>query len=174
MTASNMFMLRCKWVWALQRAFRPYGKTMTSQASKVSVAEMQAFFMENFKGDRGELPRFDHIEDGKLTLSMTTGIANMRPSPDGLNSFVSGPTQMQLADHAAYAVIFTRAGIVPMAMTTNLNIDFLRPCIGPDIIAEAEIIQLGRFRAIISVEIRGKDSAKPASRSTVTYAMPRS
>jgi len=147
-------------------------KPAKTKPPKASAEEMAAFFISAFKGDRGELPRFDHVEDGKLTLSMTTGIANMRPSPDGSDNFVSGPTQMQLADHAAYAVIFTRAGIIPMAMTTNLNIDFLRPCIGPDIIAEAEIVQLGRSRAILSVEIRGKTSEKIASRSTVTYALP--
>jgi len=146
---------------------------MSILPSKASAEEMNAFFTANFKGERGQLPRFIHLEDGRLTMEMTTRIGNMRPSPDGGNNFVSGPTQMQLADHAAYAVIFTRIGITPMALTTNLNIDFLRPCIGPDIIAEAHIIQMGKSRAIIEVNIRGKISEKPSSRSTVTYALPR-
>ncbi len=141
-------------------------------ASKASIEDMQAFFEKNFKGNRGQLPRFSYVEDGKLMLSMTTSIANMRPSGNGESLFVSGPTQMQLADHAAYAAIFTRIGITPMALTTNLNIDFLRPCIGPDITAEAKIIHLGRSRAIIAVDIHGMESSKIASRSTVTYALP--
>jgi len=152
--------------------FRRLWLAMSQTPSKASAEDMTAFFMQAFKGERGDLPRFDHVEDGKLRLSMTVREANMRPSGDGGNSFVSGPTQMALADHAAYAVIFTRTGIIPMALTTNLNIDFLRPCIGSEIIAEAEIVQLGRSRAIIAVDIRGKGSEKVASRSTVTYALP--
>jgi len=141
-------------------------------APQVTAEQMTVFFTKSFKGARGDLPRFEHIENGKLTLSMTVNIGNMRPSPDGQNNFVSGPTQMQLADHAAYAVIFTKIGITPMAMTTNLNIDFLRPCIGPDITAKAEMIKLGRSRAIIAVDIYGQDGVKVTSRSTVTYALP--
>ena len=142
-------------------------------ASKANAADMERFFRENFKNAQGPLPQFTHIENGKLSLAMHARAANMRLSPDGVANFVSGPTQMQLADHAAYAVIFTRLGITPMAMTTNLNIDLLRPCIGPDISAHAEIVNLGRSRALISVLIFGQDSEKIASRSTVTYALPK-
>ncbi len=147
--------------WVKRRARK------SDNMSKVTAKEMTDFFLDNFPGDRGELPQFIHVEDGKLTLAIKTGAATMRPG-----GFVSGPTQMALADHAAYAVIFTRIGITPMAMTTHLNIDFLRPCIGRTIIAEADIIHVGRSRVIISVSIRGEESEKIASRSTVTYALP--
>ncbi len=59
-----------------------------------------------------------------------------------------------------------------MAVTSNLNIDFLRPCRGETLIAEGRMIKLGKSLAVISVEMKGSTSDKLASRSTVTYALP--
>ena len=94
------------------------------------------------------------------------GEQNMRPG-----GFISGPTQMALADHIAYAVIFTRLGITPMALTSNLNIDFLRPLQGDSVTVEGRMVKLGRSLAVIAVEIKGI-SDKVSSRATVTYALP--
>ena len=138
-----------------------------SKPSAVSAAEMNAFFIANFKGDRGHLPDITHAAAGHIIMRAKMGEQNLRPP-----NFVSGPTQMQLADHCAYAVIFTRLGITPMAVTSNLNIDFLRPCIGKHVNVEGKMIKLGRFLAIISVELKGENSEKLASRATVTYALP--
>lgn len=79
---------------------------------------------------------------------------------------------MALADHMAYAVIFTRIGITPMALTSNLNIDFLRPLQGKSVHVEGQMVKLGRSLAVIAVEIRGMESEKLSSRATVTYALP--
>ena len=97
------------------------------------------------------------------------GEQNMRPG-----GFVSGPTQMALADHIAYAVIFTRLGITPMAFTSNLNIDFLRPLKAEAVHVEGKMIKLGRTLAIIAVEIRSAEGDKISSRATVTYVLPQS
>jgi len=85
---------------------------------------------------------------------------------------VSGPTQMGLADQAAYAAIFTKLGIVPMAVTSNLNINFLRPCKGDWVEADAHIIKLGRTLAVIEVNVRGSSSDKVSSQSIVNYSLP--
>ncbi|MEO0786850.1 MAG: PaaI family thioesterase, partial [Pseudomonadota bacterium] len=86
---------------------------------------------------------------------------------------VSGPTQMSLADTSTYAAIFTRMGIVPMAVTTSLNMSFLRPLITQVAIADAKLIKLGRTLAVAEVGIRGEGSSAPASHAIVTYALPR-
>ena len=39
---------------------------------------------------------------------------------------VSGPTMMELADFAMYVAVFSAVGPQPLAVTTNLNINFLR------------------------------------------------
>jgi len=129
------------------------------------------FFLANFKGegDRGQLPDITLAEPDHIMMRARMEERNMRPG-----GMVSGPTQMGLADHCAYAVIFTRLGITPMAVTSNLNIDFLRPCIGETVRVEGRMIKLGRQLAIVSVEIKGEASEKLASRATVTYALPQS
>jgi len=93
--------------------------------SLVSAEEMNRFFSENFKGDRGTLPDITLATADHVIMEAPMGEQNMRPG-----GFVSGPTQMALADHIAYAVIFTRLGITPMALTSNLNIDFLAALTG--------------------------------------------
>ena len=134
--------------------------------SKVSAEQMNQFFRENFKGDRGALPEIILAEENHVLMRAAMGEQNLRPG-----GFVSGPTQMALADHMAYAVIFTRLGITPMALTSNLNIDFLRPLQGGTVHVEGQMIKLGRALAVIAVEIKG-DSGKLSSRATVTYALP--
>ncbi|MGB0261810.1 MAG: PaaI family thioesterase [Henriciella sp.] len=79
---------------------------------------------------------------------------------------------MSIADSAAYMAVMTRIGIVPMAVTSNLNINFLRPCIGDAVIADARLIKLGRTLAVVDVDIKARGSDKTASHAMVTYAIP--
>ena len=39
---------------------------------------------------------------------------------------ISGPTMMELADFAMYVAVFSAIGPQPLAVTTNLSINFLR------------------------------------------------
>src|SRR3954452_2859984 len=51
---------------------------------------------------------------------------------------VSGPTLMALADFAMYVVLLSAIGPVGLAVTTNLNINFLRKgAAGADVLAES-------------------------------------
>ena len=134
--------------------------------TKASIEEMTRFFEAAFKGDRGALPVITLAESGHVIMKAPMGEQNMRPG-----GFISGPTQMALADHGAYTVIFTQLGITPMALTSNLNIDFLRPLQGETVTVDSKMIKLGRSLAVIAVEITG-DSGKISSRATVTYALP--
>jgi len=135
--------------------------------SKVSAEEMNRFFSEAFTGDPKRIPSITLAEADHVIMIAAMDETNLRPG-----GFVKGPTQMMLADHMAYAVIFTRLGITPMALTSNLNIDFLRPCIGTKVHVEGHMVKLGSSLAVIAVEIRGNDSEKLSSRATVTYALP--
>ena len=44
----------------------------------------------------------------------------------GPGGTISGPTMMELADFAMYVAVFSAIGPQPLAVTTNLNINFLR------------------------------------------------
>jgi uncharacterized protein (TIGR00369 family) len=78
-----------------------------------------------------------------------------------------------MADQAAYAALFTITGIVPMALTSNLSISFLRPCIGEVLLAEAEVLKAGRASAVMEVSLRTEEADKPSAHAVVTYAMPK-
>ena len=136
--------------------------------SKVSIEEMNAFFASAFHSDKDMIPEITHVETDHVVMRAKMSKFNLRPGGS-----ISGPTQMALADHIAYALIFTRLGITPMAVTSNLNIDFLRPLFGDFVIIEGRTIKFGRTLAVTKVEIRAENSEKLSSQSTVTYVLPR-
>ncbi len=98
---------------------------------------------------------------------MSLGPLNIRPG-----GFISGPTQMALADHAGYVAVFTLKGVTPMALTSNLNIDFLRPAQGETLTAHCKTLKMGRKLGVFSVTMYTSDETKPVSHAIVTYVMP--
>lgn len=134
--------------------------------SKVTVDEANAFLSEAFNGAQNRSTVIS-MEDGHAVVRLKASDEHLRPG-----NYISGPTQMSMADSVAYFVIFTRLGIVPMAVTSNLNINFLRPCIGEAVIAEGRLMKLGRTLAVIEVDIRAEGSDKTASHAIVTYSIP--
>src|ERR1700681_1273096 len=67
---------------------------------------------------------------------------------------ISGPTMMALADLAMYVAVLASIGPVPLAVTTNLNINFLRKPSQRDLTAEARLLKLGKRLATGEVAIR--------------------
>lgn len=86
---------------------------------------------------------------------------------------VSGPAMFGLADVAFYLAIQARIGPVPLAVTTNASMDFMRkPAAGCDLLAEARLLKLGRQLAVGDVLIRSEGLADPVARAGMTYAIP--
>ncbi len=86
---------------------------------------------------------------------------------------LSGPTIMALADAAMYAVVLGRLGRVEMAVTSNLNINFLSKPKAVDLVAEARILRLSKRQAVCEVELYslgGEDGL--VAHVTGTYALP--
>ncbi|MDJ0922318.1 MAG: PaaI family thioesterase [Henriciella sp.] len=135
--------------------------------SKVSVEEVNAFYDSVFLGE-GEQERVEEVRENYARVRQPVSKANLRPG-----GYINGPTQMAIADSAAYIAVFTRTGITPMALTSNLNINFMRPCIGEAVVAEAQLLKLGRTLAVISVEIRAEGSDKLSAHAVVNYTLPR-
>ncbi len=117
--------------------------------AKMSVAELELFlrdeFPQAFSGD-------DTIEsaDGQTCL-LRQRYSERMLRPGGT---VSGPTLMALADFAMYVVLLSAIGPIGLAVTTNLNINFLRkgqP--GQDVLAEARLLKLGKRLAVGEVNL---------------------
>ncbi len=85
---------------------------------------------------------------------------------------VSGPIMMALADYAMWGAIMNRTERVQMAVTSNLNINFLiRPEPG-DIVAVAKVIKLGKRLAVGTVELFGNANNDLVAHVTCTYSLP--
>ncbi len=85
---------------------------------------------------------------------------------------ISGPTMMMLADFALYVAVLATIGPVPLAVTINLNINFLRRPAQRDLIAEARILKLGKRLAVLDVNIFSDGQAEPVAHVTSTYSIP--
>src|SRR5215813_12672254 len=92
----------------------------------------------------GAFTRFDTkilaVGDRSATIRREIRDDDLRPG-----GTVSGPTLMAMADTALYVALFGEIGIVPMAVTTNMNINFLRkPAGGAAIVAVCKLLKVGK------------------------------
>ena len=133
----------------------------------LTAVQLVDFFLKAFPGGDPSFHQFERIEPGFARLKHLPEHAMLRPG-----GIVSGPTQMALADRAAYAVILAHIGIVPMAVTSNLNMSFLRAVRAEPFFADAHLIKLGRRLATVDVRLWQDNPEKVVAQSTVTYALP--
>lgn len=136
---------------------------------RMTVEEVEAFL------DR-EFPQMQH---GGKTFS----VVSLRPKgaivrmdyhdkhirPGGT---ISGPSMMGLADYAMYVALLANIGPVALAVTTNLNINFLRKPGPKDMLADCSIIKLGRRLAVGEVALRSEGSEEMVSHAVLTYSIP--
>lgn len=85
---------------------------------------------------------------------------------------ISGPTMMELADFAMYVAVFSAIGPQPLAVTTNLNINFLRKPAKGDLVAEARLMKVGKRLAVGEVTIYSEGVSDPVAHVTSTYSIP--
>ena len=86
---------------------------------------------------------------------------------------ISGPAMMALADFTMYAVVLGMIGPVKLAVTTSLNINFLRRPGRGDIVADGRILKLGKRLAVGEIFLTSAgDGADPVAHVTATYSIP--
>ncbi len=79
---------------------------------------------------------------------------------------------MGLADLAMYAIVLAAIGRVELAVTTNLNINFLRKPPPSDILAHARLLKLGKRLAVGEVELFSAEEPDMVAHVTATYSIP--
>ena len=104
---------------------------------------------------------------GSARLRLPIREQHLRPGPT-----VSGPTLMTLADSAMYFALLGELGPTLLAVTTNLNINFMRGCAEGEIIAAAKILKLGKRLAVGEVSIHPVGSDDLIAHATLTYSIP--
>ncbi len=135
----------------------------------MTVAELDAFLERDFPQIHvdGRIYAVEEIAPGRAVLSVKALERHLRPG-----GTISGPTMMALADLAAYAVILGHIGPVALAVTTNLNINFLRKPAPGDLVATCSLLKLGKRLAVTECAIAGREGGDPVAHATATYSIP--
>ena len=85
---------------------------------------------------------------------------------------ISGATIMALGDYAVYVAVLATIGWEPLAVTTNLNVNFLRKPGRKDLLADCDLIKMGKRLAVGEVTIREEGHDEPIAHLTSTYSVP--
>src|SRR5215470_5737641 len=135
----------------------------------MTVEELERFFLAEF-------PRSFYPESGLTIEAVWERGRRVRQAfrqrsvrPGGT---ISGPTMMALADFAMYVAVLAAIGPVPLAVTVNLNINFLRKPAQRDLTGEARLLKLGKRLATGEVFIRSDGEEEPVAHVTSTYSIP--
>ncbi|MGB5286475.1 MAG: PaaI family thioesterase [Polyangiales bacterium] len=133
---------------------------------RMTADEIKAFMQEVFPQARMPI-EVEELRDGFLRLRVPVTERYLRPG-----GTVSGPALMTIADTAMYYLVLGMIGPVALALTSNLNMNFLRAPKLADVIAEAEMLKLGKRLAVGQVTIYSDGSDGPVAHATVTYSIP--
>ena len=80
---------------------------------------------------------------------------------------------MALGDFAVYLAVLSAIGWVPLAVTTNLTINFLRKPPARDLIAEGRLLKLGKTLTVGEVAIHADGAEDMVAHAvTSTYSIP--
>ncbi len=135
--------------------------------NKFTLQEMRQFFKKEFPQANvmGEV-----IALGELTAELRLEVNQNHLRPGGT---ISGPSMMALADIALYAAILNEIGTVALAVTTNLNINFIRkPRANCAILAKAKLFKVGKTLAVGEVTLYSEGDEHAVAHATLTYSIP--
>jgi acyl-coenzyme A thioesterase PaaI-like protein len=130
-----------------------------------TTEEVAAFMARAFPQSRTVVRE---VGNRGATVALAVGDDQLRPG-----GTVSGPAMMALADSALYVAILGEIGIVPLAVTTSLTINFLRkPVASRNIVAACKLMKLGKSLAVGDVWLYSEGVAEPVAHAVGTYSIP--
>ena len=139
-------------------------------APAMNVEQLREFLAREFS-------QFYHPQSGLAIEQVAHSSARVRQAynaqfirPGGT---ISGPTMMALADFTIYVALLATIGPVPLAVTTNLNINFLRKPAARDLIANCRLLKVGKRLAVGEVAILSDGQDEAVAHVTSTYSIPR-
>ena len=129
-------------------------------------SELSAFLIKEFPQTQCTI---EAVGDMGATIRHPVGAGELRPG-----GTVSGPVMMAVADVALYVAILGEIGIVPLAVTSSLSINFLRkPSADRAIIGVCQLMRVGKLLAVGEVSLYSEGSDDPVAHVVGTYAIPR-
>lgn len=119
-------------------------------------------------------PQLNEAQSAYYTVEITPGACLVRLDADERHlrpgDTVSGPSLFTLADIAGYVAVFSHVGPEALAVTTNLNINFMRKA-GPGAVdGHCRILKLGK--RLLVFEVAMMSGGEMVAHATGTYAIP--
>ena len=111
----------------------------------------------------------EEVGNKSSIIKHPVGFDELRPG-----GTVSGPVLMTVADVALYVAILGEIGLIALAVTTNLSINFLRkPVSDKDIIAKCQLIKMGKTLVVGEVSLYSEGNEEPVAHVMGTFSLPR-
>jgi acyl-coenzyme A thioesterase PaaI-like protein len=133
---------------------------------KLEAPELQQFLVREGLDGEGTIL----VEDvGLLTARVRLRAIRKNLRPGGT---LSGAAMMALADVAIYVALLGEIGLVPLAVTTSLTINFLRKPPLRDVLAEARLLKVGKALAFGQILLYSEGEDRPVAHCTSTYSIP--
>ena len=141
---------------------------MNIQTLKIDVDSLNAFLQREF-------PQWTEEHGSRVIATTGDGVVVELPYSDSQlrpGGTLSGPTMMGLADTAMYAAVLSRIGPVALAVTTNLNINFLRKAPPGPVTGHCRLLKLGSRLAVTDCDIKAGGSDDLIAQASATYSLP--
>lgn len=141
--------------------------TQAARAAALGIPEFWALLDEHMPQVRAGGFALREMSWGRCVMEVV-------PTPHTIRAggTISGPTMFALADLALYGAVLSQIGNVPLAVTSNMTIHFLKkPPLRP-LLGEARILKPGRRLAYGEVLIHSDGDPDPVAHATGTYAIP--
>jgi uncharacterized protein (TIGR00369 family) len=124
-------------------------------------------FSETFNATSGV--SIDDLWHGGCQVRQAFHADQLRPG-----GTISGPTMMRLTDVAMYLAVLSAVGWAPLAVTTQINIHFMRKPAARDLVAKCRLLKVGKRLAVGEVAIRSDGIEHLVAHASSTYAIPAS
>ncbi|MGD0635142.1 MAG: PaaI family thioesterase [Beijerinckiaceae bacterium] len=136
----------------------------------LSTAELNAFLHRYFPQllDEGQ-PSIVVESTGEMeaVLRLVEHDRHLRPG-----GTISGPAMFTLADVGLYATILAQIGPVGHAVTTSMNMNFMRKPPSGDLIARCKLFKIGKQLAVGEACLYPEGSEEMVAHATGTYSIP--
>ncbi|WP_259779613.1 PaaI family thioesterase [Aestuariispira ectoiniformans] len=109
----------------------------------------------------------EEISHGGCVVRLPYDLKHVRPG-----GTICGPAMFALADYSMWLAVLSAVGKVPLAVTTNMNINFLRKPRETDLLCHTRLIKLGKRLAVGDMTIIAEGDVEPCAHVTGTYSVP--
>jgi uncharacterized protein (TIGR00369 family) len=133
----------------------------------MTAEELEQFLYSHFPDSTHRAFTVERVDEMYAQVRMRFDQRLLRPG-----GTISGPSLMLLSDTAMYLALLGMIGPAALAVTTSLNINFLRKPAQVDVIAECKLLKLGKRLAVGEVTLRSEGDPNPVAHATVTYSIP--